>query len=368
MPEPRSLRPRECGITIGRLPTGPLNAITDVPGVKVGQTTVWRDEADPPKGRGVARTGVTVIVPGDPATLVNSPVPAGAAVLNGAGELTGFLQISEWGVIETPIYLTSTMQVGRAFDAAVEAAIAADPQIGLDTVVIPVVGECDDSWLNDARRVQIATEDVHRALAEADSGPVREGAVGAGTGMIGFEWKGGIGTASRQLNQLDATVGVLVLVNFGVGEDLRIDGVAVGETLTSGIDYRDPAGSCIGIVATDAPLTTAQLERMARRVGLGLARTGSMAHHGSGEIFLAFSAGSRQPRVPKAPTVTPTLVRDEMLDQLFVATVEATEEAVINALWAAPDVTGRMGRTAPGLPRQAVLDLLRQHGRCNDSA
>lgn len=363
MEEQRTPRPREAGIAIGRLPTGPLTAITDVPGVRVGHATVWRDEPDPPAGRSVARTGVTVVVPADPAGLVAEPVPAGTAVLNGAGELTGSVQIAEWGLVETPVYLTSTMQVGRVYDAACALAVRDDPTVGTDNVVIPIVGECDDSWLNDARAAQVSADDVAAALDGATSGPVAEGAVGAGTGMVLYEWKGGIGTASRRVEELDATVGVLLLANFGAGRDLRIDGVPIGETLVSGIPYGDPAGSCLGVVATDAPLDAAQLQRLARRVGLGLARTGSVAHHGSGEIFVAFSTGSRVRRERGATHQTRTTVCDERLDPLFAAVVEAAEEAVVSALWAAPDVTGRMGRTAPGLPHAPVLELLRAAGR-----
>jgi len=356
-------RPRDDGIRIGRLPTGPLNAITDVVGVRVGHVTVRRDEPDPPAGRGVARTGVTVVVPADPATLVAEPVPAGAAVLNGAGELTGSVQIAEWGLIETPVYLTSTMQVGRVCDAACALAVRDDPAVGTESVVIPVVGECDDSWLNDARSAQLEADDVARALDGATGGPVAEGSVGAGTGMVLYEWKGGIGTASRRVEELDATVGVLLLANFGSGRDLRIDGVPIGETLVSGIPFGDPAGSCLGVVATDAPLDAAQLVRLARRVGLGLARTGSVAHHGSGEIFVALSTGSRVARDATATRMTRTTIRDERLNPLFAAVVEASEEAVVNALWAADDETGRLGRVVPALPREQALGLLRAAGR-----
>jgi len=351
-PASRGPRPRACGIQIGRLPTGPRNAITDVAGVRVGHATVWRDEPDPPSGRGVARTGVTVIVPPGGASLRTARLPAGVAVLNGAGELTGRTQIEEWGVIETPIYLTSTMQVGRVFDAACAAAIDADPVVGVDEVVIPVVGECDDSWLSDARRTQVDADDVEHALAVAGE-EVTEGAVGAGTGMALYAWKGGIGTASRRIDETPATVGVLVLANFGDGPDLRIDGVPVGETLTSGVDLGDPAGSCIGVVATDAPLTAGDLARLATRVGLGLARTGSVAHHGSGEIFVAFSTAGEAPAHNTGAG----------LDPLFAAVVEATEEAVVNALWAGDEVIGRKGRRLPGIPHAAVLDRLRAAGR-----
>jgi D-aminopeptidase len=299
----------------------PRNAITDVEGVRVGHVTVWRDEP------AVARTGVTAIVP------PSLPLPAGTAVLNGAGELTGSLQIREWGLLETPVYLTSTHAVGRIYDGAVAVAMAD----GSDEVFIPVVGECDDSWLSDARVVHVSAEDAGRAVAGA-SADFEQGAVGAGTGMIAFDWKGGIGSASRMAG--DATVGVLVLANFGSAPDLRIDGAPVGRTLRPPGDgpEREPAGSCIAVVATDAPLGPAQLERVARRAGLGLARTGSVGHHGSGEIFLAFA------------TSTSGAVPDAELDPFFSATVDATEAAVINAILAAVDVTGRDGRTVYALP------------------
>lgn len=356
---PRTLRLRANGLSIGTLPTGSLNAITDVPGVRVGHVTVRRDEPDPPAGRGVARTGVTAVVPAAVETLASEPLAAGAAVLNGAGELTGYLQIAEWGLLETPIYLTATMQVGRVLDGAVAAAMAADPSVGDERVVIPVVGECDDSWLNDARTVQLEAADAARALDVAAEGPVEEGCVGAGTGMLCLGWKGGIGTASRAVAAAGATVGVLVLANFGAPGSLRVDGVAVGEVLGSGIERPPPpAGSCIAVVGTDAPLAAVSLERLARRCGLGLARTGSVAHHGSGEIFVAFSTATRDGARAGAPAVT-----QDGLDELFQATVEATEEAVVNALWGAVDTTGRRGRLARALPHEAVLELLARQGR-----
>jgi D-aminopeptidase len=355
-PAARGPRLRELGLRIGRFESGEHNAITDVPGVRAGHVTVWRDE---PGGRGTARTGVTAIVPGD--GLFAAPAPAGAAVLNGAGEMTGFIAVSEWGVIETPVYLTSTMAVGRVFDGAVTAAVAEDPGVGDEQVLIPVVGECDDSWLSDSAVVQVEADDAGRALAAARGGPVAEGAVGAGTGMMCFDWKGGIGTASRVVPGADATVGVLVLANFGDADQLRVDGVPVGRTLRPEQTLPGSAGSCIAIVATDAPLSSAQLTRLARRAGLGLGRTGSVAHHGSGEIFLAFSTAGRQPWEQMGR-------RDESfadfeLNPLFAATVDASEEAVLNALWAAPDVTGREGRLVPGLPHDEVLALLRESGR-----
>jgi D-aminopeptidase len=329
----------------------------------VGHVTVTRDEPPPPKGRGIARTGVTAILPGSEASVLRRPVPAGVAVLNGAGELTGFLQISEWGLIETPVYLTSTMAVGRVLDGAVAVACQADAGIGIDDVVIPVVGECDDSWLNDARTVQVEAEDAARAVAAARSGTVEQGCVGAGAGMVAFGWKGGIGSSSRLVPEVDATLGVLVLANFGSARDLRIDGVPVFPTIGAGRDPRPPAGSCIAIVATDAPLHPSQLERLARRAGLGLARTGSVAHHGSGEIFLAFSTATAARDDAPPLRLTRASVPDGHLDPLFSATVEATEEAVLNALWAATDTTGREGRVVRALPHEPVLTLLRQHER-----
>jgi D-aminopeptidase len=308
----------------------------------VGHVTIWHDEADPPDGRGVGRSGVTAVVP------QSLPLPAGVAVLNGAGELTGSHEIREWGQLETPVYLTATMAVGRVYDGAVEVAVRDDPRVGVEDVLIPVVGECDDSYLSEARVVQVEAADVARAVDGATGWPFAEGAVGAGTGMSCLGWKGGIGSASRVAGE--HTVGVLVLANFGSGHQLTIAGVPVGRHLPSQ-GRASEAGSCIAVVATDAPLGPATLERLARRAGLGLARTGSVAHHGSGEIFVAFSTspGGRDLDGPD-------------LNGLFAATVEATEEAVVNAIWAAPDVTGREGRVERGLPHEETLELLRAHG------
>ena len=354
---------RQHGLRIGHLEVGPANAITDVGDVRVGHVTVTRDEPPRPEGRGVARTGVTAILPSGDASVFRHPVWAGATALNGAGELTGFLQISEWGLIETPVYLTSTMAVGRIFDGAVATACEADASVGVDDVVIPVVGECDDSWLNDARTVQVDVADAARAVSEARGGIVQQGCVGAGTGMVAFGWKGGIGSSSRIVPEVEATLGVLVLANFGSARDLRIDGVPVFPTIGDGLDQRPPAGSCIAIVATDAPLNPAQLERLARRAGLGLARTGSVAHHGSGEIFVAFSTSTNERDTQQPLRIDRPSFPDSHLDPLFAATVEATEEAVLNALWAAVDTTGREGRVVRALPHEPVLSLLRQQGR-----
>ena len=352
---------REHGLRIGELEPGPAGSIADVEGVRVGHVTVIRDEPDPPDGRGVARSGVTAIVPGPVERLWAEPLPAGVAVLNGAGELTGALEIAEWGLLSTPVYLTATMSLGRVFDGAVAAAVAAEPRLGRGRVVIPVVGECDDSDLNDARVVQVEAEDAGRAVANAaESAGVAEGAVGAGTGMICFDWKGGIGSSSRVTGE-GHRVGILVLTNFGSRSDLRVDGVPIGQLLAASEEpsSRAPAGSCIAVVATDAPLGSAQLTRVARRAGLGLARTGSVAHHGSGEIFVAFSTTARGPRGEPTPPTLP----DARLDPIFHATVDASEEAVLNALWRAETTRGRGGRVVERLPHEPVLELLAGHGR-----
>jgi D-aminopeptidase len=368
-------RVADLGIRIGTLPSGPTGSIVDVPGVGVGHATVWRDELAPPAGRGVARTGVTVIDPGGNA--FRSPIPAGGAVLNGAGECTGFLSAAEWGLVETPIFLTSTMQLGRVFDAACQLLIQEEPAIGDEDVIIPVVAECDDSFLNDARRMQVTGEDVAAALAAARDSATRsatarsagaalaapaEGAVGGGTGMSCLGFKGGIGTASRAVPS-GHTVGVLAMTNFGDRERLTVDGVPVGRLLLpppAGEPTPQPAGSCIVVVITDAPVDPAGCARLAGRAGLGLARTGSTAHHASGEIFLALATGLRAPR-GAGPTAAPLRGRD--LDPFFAAVVEATEESVLNSLLQAPTVTGRAGNTSYGLPPTEVADLLRKHGR-----
>jgi len=322
-------RPREDDIVIGALEPGPRNSIADV-GVAVGHVTV-------------EQTGVTAVVP------PSLPVPAGTAVLNGAGELTGSLEIREWGLLETPVYLTATHAVGRVYDGAVSVAMARDPRVGVDDVVIPVVGECDDSWLSDARVAHVQPGDVARAVADATA-DFAQGAVGAGAGMTCFGWKGGIGSASRRAG--DHTVGVLLLTNFGTSEQLRVDGVPVGRLLDERPDEApDPGGSCIAVVATDAPLTPPQLERVARRAGLGLARAGSVAHHGSGEIFVAFAISDERS------------FADRDLDPLFQAAVDATEEAVLCSLWAAVDTIGREERLARALPREKVVGLYRGRGR-----
>ena len=356
-------RPRDLGIVIGPLPAGPTNSLLDVDGVGVGHCTVWRDEPPAPPGRGVARTGVTVVHPGgDP---FENPIPFGAVSLNGAGEMTGYLTAQEWGFLESPIFLTSSMQVGRVYDAACELAMELNPRIGVDDVMLPVVAECDDSFLSHSRSMQVEKDDVRAAWDAATTSagsdqPPAEGAVGSGTGMACLGFKGGIGTSSRVVPS-GHTVGVLLMSNFGEFGRLTIDGVGMAELLDPpGANGPDTKGSCIVVVGTDAPIDHAGCERLARRAGLGLARTGSTAHHGSGEIFMAFATGLRTTR---AAAVSDTSVSGSGLDDFFAAVVDATEEAVLSSMFAAPTVIGRDGNTVHGLPVETVVELLRQRGR-----
>jgi D-aminopeptidase len=357
------------GITIGAMPPGPTNSIVDVANVSVGHATVWFDEEPPPAGRGVARTGVTAIVPFTPGELFDARVLSGAAVLNGAGELTGYLQAQEWGSLDTPVLLTRTMGVGRVYDGVVDVMLAANPSVGVVDVVIPTVGECDDSWLSDGRSVQVEAADVAQAIASArgpEAGPVVEGAVGAGTGMVCLGFKGGIGSASRVVPPTGYHLGALVLANFGDGASLTVDGVPVGRDFVAEgwkSAREEPEGSCIVVLATDAPLSSRQLQRLAARAGLGLARTGSVAHHGSGEIFLAFSTGATVSRTPDTKMFHRNLLRDESLNPFFAAAVEATEEAVINCLVAADTVTGHDGHIATGIPLDRLTEIMRRHRR-----
>jgi D-aminopeptidase len=353
----------DLGITIGLLPPGPTGSVLDVPGAGLGHATIWRDEPDPPAGRGIARTGVTVIDPGG--DLFAAPVPAGGAVLNGAGECTGLLAIGEWGLAETPVFLTSTMQVGRVYDAACELLSEEQPAIGSGDVIIPVVAECDDSFLNDTRRMQLDRADVRRALQAARESvggrAAAEGAAGAGTGMSCLGYKGGIGTASRVVPG-EHTLGVVALTNFGERGRLTVAGLPAGQLLPNPAsqDQRPrPAGSCIVVVLTDGPLDAAGCARLARRAGLGLARTGSTAHHASGEIFLALATGLRAPR-GGGPAGIP--VTGSGLDDYFDAVVEATEEAVLNSLLQSVTVTGRDGNTSYQLPAAELRELLAARG------
>ena len=357
--EPR-LRARELGIVVGRYQPGPLNAITDVAGVKVGHRTLIRGQGALKPGEGPIRTGVTVVIPRD--DVWRKKVPAGAFVLNGTGEMTGLAWVAESGFLEYPIALTSTLNVPRVANGVMSWMIARYPDIGIrDDTLTPVVAECDDSRLNDSQGRHVSEQDVVTALDGASGGPVAEGSVGAGTGMVSYGFKGGIGTSSRRLSEEDGgyTVGVLVNANHGRREELTVAGIPVGQLY--GEDARAPLaggeGSVIVILATDAPIDARQLGRLAKRAALGLARTGSTARHGSGDFMLAFSTGNTVPHYPKERTFVMTHLADTHLNPLLSATVEATEEAVLNALTAASTMVGRDNRRvdAISLPRLRAL-------------
>jgi D-aminopeptidase len=336
-------RARDLGITIGRYQPGPLNAITDVAGVKVGQVTLNRGEGTLKPGQGPVRTGVTVIVPRD--DVWHKKVPAGIFVLNGTGEMTGLAWVAESGFLEYPIALTSTLNVPRVANGVMSWMIQRYPEIGItDDTLTPVVAECDDSRLNDSQGRHVSEQDVMAALDHAASGSVAEGAVGAGTGMVSYGFKGGIGTSSRKLSQEEGgyTVGVLVNANHGRREELTVAGVPVGR-LYKGEEQASAGaeGSIIVIIATDAPVDSRQLGRLAKRAALGLARTGSTARHGSGDFMLAFSTGNTVPHYPRDRTFAMTHLSDAHINPLLGATVEATEEAILNALTMAHTTIGR---------------------------
>ena len=302
--------------------------------------------------------------PGDPFV---EKTPAAVFVLNGHGKACGLAQLEELGVLETPILLTNTLQVAGAADALVEWMLRRTPDL---QSVNPVVGECSDAFLNDIRGRHVRPEHVFAALDGAADGPVAEGAVGAGVGMSCFGFKGGIGTASRQVADAGVVVilGALVVANFGRREELRIDGVRVGEALPPVPEARAPTsgGSIMVVLATDAPLETRQLGRIARRGPLGLGRTGSIAHNTSGDFFLAFSTAQRVPFRPSAPLLPPhARVADDhpLMDRLFQAAVESVEEAIVNALFRAETVVGKDGHVREALPIEPVVGLLRQTGR-----
>ncbi|MBI4401413.1 MAG: P1 family peptidase [Nitrospirae bacterium] len=358
--EPR-LRARDLGIAVGRYQPGPLNAITDVAGVKVGHVTLIRGQGALKPGEGPVRTGVTVIIPRE--DVWRQKVPAGSFVLNGTGEMTGLAWVAESGFLEYPIALTSTLNVPRVANGVMSWMIQRYPGIGItDDTLTPVVAECDDSRLNDSQGRHVSEEDVVKALNGASGGAVAEGSVGAGTGMVSYGFKGGIGTSSRRLPDEDGgyMVGVLVNANHGRREELMVTGVPVGKLY--GSDERasiaGSEGSIIVIIATDAPLDARQLGRLAKRAALGVARTGSTARHGSGDFMLAFSTGNIIPHYPKERTFVMTHLADTHLNPLLSATVEATEEAVLNALTMATSVVGRDQRRVDAISLSRLRSLL----------
>jgi len=353
-------RAKDFGIHIGVMQPGKLNAITDITGVRVGHVTLIKADS--------IRTGVTAILPHS-GNLFQQKVPAAIYVGNGFGKLTGTTQVKELGNIETPIVLTNTLSVSTAMNAVVSYTLQ---QKGNENVqsVNAVVGETNDGFLNDIRGRHVAESDVLKAITNATAGKVDEGNVGAGTGTICFGFKGGIGTASRVLPKKlgGYTVGVLVQTNFG--GVLTIDGVPVGEELKkyylSGQLDEKADGSCMIVVATDAPLDTRNLERLAKRAFMGLAKTGGIAHNGSGDYVIAFSTDSSL----RVPFNSPNLLQQAVLSNdavspLFMAAIEATEEAIINSLLAAETIKGKNGRTIEALPKDQLKEILKKYNRIN---
>jgi D-aminopeptidase len=359
-------RARQFGIVVGSLPTGPENAITDVAGVRVGHTTLIEGEGPLSVGRGPVRTGVTVIVPGaaDP---WDEPAFAGCHRLNGNGELTGLEWIREAGLLTTVIGLTNTHSVGVVRDALIAAA-AATASADEQRWYLPVVGETYDGDLNDINGMHVRPEHVRAALDSAAGGAVAEGGVGSGTGMMCHGFKGGIGTASRVVD--GATVGVLVQANHGRRERLCVNGVPVGRILNEDIvplpgAGGGPGGSIIVIVATDAELLPGQCDRLAQRAALGVGRTGGAGEHSSGDLILAFSTGSRGLRpladhgMEGAGPVSVRALPADRMDNLFYAAIEATEEAIVNALVAGQTMTGRDGNRVEGIGGERLAKCLR---------
>jgi D-aminopeptidase len=356
-PQPPRPRPREAGVVTGILPTGPHNAITDVAGVKVGHATVIAGED--------VRTGVTVIVP-HPGNPFREKVPAAIFVANGFGKLVGSTQVEELGTLETPVALTGTLNVWRVADALTDWVLSL-PGNGDALSLNPVVGECNDGHLSDTRLRPVSREHVMAALASASSGTVPEGCVGAGTGTQCLGWKSGIGTASRRLPPSLGgwTVGVLLQSNFSSGV-LTIAGVPVGVELGRH-SFKDELaererGSCMVVIATDAPLDARQLKRIAARMPMGLARVGSFASNGSGDYAIAFTVHPACRIESEASGVRRAeVLADDDLSPLFLASVEATEEAVLNSLFAATTTRGFEGHVVEALPIERVLETLRRH-------
>ncbi len=352
-------RLRDLGITPGRLPAGTLNAITDVPGVLVGHVTLIQGEGPLRPGHGPIRTGVTAILP-HPGNLFQEKVPAAVQTINGFGKACGFLQVRELGVIETPILLTNTLSVSAAAESVISFMIEQNPAIGITTSTVnPVVGETNDGFLNDIQGRHVRPEHVRDCIRSARGGPVPEGNVGAGTGTVCYGFKGGIGTASRQIEG-EFILGALVQTNFGSRRDLMVTGLPLGALLEQDPMPKAGPGSVMVVLATDAPLDSRQLGRLAMRAAFGLARTGSYCSQGSGDFVVAFSTANRRAHHPAAQVENITRLPDEhpAFEMLLLGVVEAVEEAVLNALVAAETMTGRDGHTVHALPHGPLLDFV----------
>lgn len=378
-------RVRDVGISIGELATGPQNAITDVAGVRVGHMTLVEGEGPLRPGYGPVRTGVTVVLPHE-GNLFRHKVHAAVHTINGFGKPFGFEQVRELGLIESPIALTNTLNVGLVADALVEHSIRQNPDIGIRTGSVNVlVAETNDAWLNDLQGRHVRAGHVWAAIESAQGAlpPVpAEGNVGAGTGTCCFGWKGGIGTSSRVLPEQAGgfTLGVLVQSNFGRARDLTVCSVPVGQHILPPEAPRlvrpaqpDPSqdtGSVVTVLATDAPLDPRQLQRLCVRVAAGLARVGSYLGHGSGDFVIAFSTARRVEYAPQVLTTTQTVLADEeqVLSWLFRAVVESVEEAVLNSLFRAETMVGRDGHTAHSLPVKEVAELVLKHHKHHKEA
>lgn len=353
-------RARELGIPFDGTP-GKLNAITDIAGIEVGHTTLISGEGKLQVGVGPVRTGVTAVLPRGKAS--NDPVFAGWFSLNGNGEMTGTTWIEESGFLEGPVMITNTSSVGVVRDAVIAWQAK---QFGktMQPWGLPVVAETYDGWLNDIGGFHVKPEHAFAALNSSKSGPVAEGNVGGGTGMVAFEFKGGIGTASRKLSERAGgyTVGALVQANFGLRSQLLIAGVPVGREIQDGAFRPRESGSIIIVVATDAPLVAHQLKRLARRAAMGLARTGSTAGNGSGDIFIAFSTAN--PKAAASENLAQlTMLPNERMGALFDATVQSVEESIINAIVAAETMTGVDGHKVVALPHDRVREVLKKYNR-----
>ena len=380
--EKKTVRARDLGVPFDGTP-GQLNAITDVVGVEVGYTTIIRGEGKLVVGKGPVRTGVTAVIPRGHDSL-NDPVYAAVFSLNGNGEMTGTHWVEESGFLEGPVVITNTHSVGVARDAIIAWRIkhgAADASGYWWS--LSLVAETWDGWLNDTNGFHVKAEDVFHALDSAHGGAIEEGSVGGGTGMICYEFKGGNGTASRKIeikepkassgqssaNGASAartyTVGVFVQANFGRRALLTITGVPIGKEIPGSV-YKEDTGSCIAVVATDAPLLPNQLKRLARRVSIGLARTGTISGNGSGDLFIAFSTANKNVWAADQVTHSVQTVPNDLIDPIFGAVVEATEEAVVNALVDNQTMTGAGNHRVEALPHDRLRELLKKYNRLKE--
>jgi len=369
-PPETQVRARALGIPFDGTP-GPLNAITDVAGVTVGYSTIISGEGKLQVGKGPVRTGVTAILPRGESSF-DDPTYAGVFSLNGNGEMTGTAWIEEGGFLEGPVVITNTHSVGVARDAIIQWRVSkAGPDPTGFSWSLPVVAETYDGYLNDINGFHVKPEHVVHALESARSGPVAEGSVGGGTGMVAYEFKAGMGTASRLVKgksepggaAKEYTVGAIVQANCGRRAQLTIAGVPIGREIPEGAVFSRETGSIIIVVATDAPLLPHQLKRLARRASMGLARTGSTSGNGSGDLFIAFSTANAGVATPEKPLHSVQTIPNDRLDGIFNATVEAVEEAIVNSIVAGQTMTGADDHKIVALPHDRVRELLKKYGR-----